>query len=1274
MKNISFFVSSTFNDMQSERDLIREKIAPELSVIAAKYGYNIDFIDLRWGINTKDMSETEANRKILQTCFDEIQKSRPFFVALLGERYGWIPDSEDVMSAYQSNAIDMSEEDLDKSITELEIECALRSFPFMDRSLFYFRSPIDYGKDDAAKNAYVSQGKEKKKLELLKKRITEKYPTQTFSYTGAWDSQAQRVCKLENLEQSLIENIKIAIENELSKELAPQNAVEESVNVTDSLVDASNVGFAGRVDELSSISDFLRAQNERLLVLSGDSGCGKSSLMCKVTEQSNSDGLCVLPFFTGCHEHALTAEDMVRSTIWRAEKLLNLPQNTDEEVDSKQLLKRYYELINLLSLERNVVLLVDAINQFAATPMEESLAWLNLFALAPSVKIILSTTPNYAKIKQLRAMGAKIVDIDYFDDRDVAEVTQKFFRYNHRQVNDTLVNAVVSKGQGVCRVPVYLMTLLMELNSIGREDFAAIRRREKEKNESAIDAILNYLTDMVINAPLRQDELLAEFLTRAKSKVCDICDLFVCAIALSRRGLSERHVERICHEMGANFEAADFAYFRKLFSVHLVQRENGAWDFNHLLVKQSFVNSFSQEQRSEIVNATVSTLADEDNENPFKKSEYAYYLALADRLNEYVTYFAQMQQDATVQKALHTELITHEKHIEVVDKLLLPVCAETPVVRAFVVEKLSNGELPFALGERLVEKVLNSIYSEEHYSTDNNSLKEIYGAYVALGSAASTAGYYSLAKDYLLMAVSLATKIDADVTALYGKIADCCHKQGHTISARHYQAKCKRALFAIENRTVTDSEQLLNILAEELQRKTEAIANSKKTTLAIIREMQQVLHNDTLPLQTQVKWSVKLLKLSANAGVSHTEVETNLQICQHYADSAEDCLQKADTLYAIALILSKDKREAANATADEAYKCIKRVLNVSVDSNALRLLADIAELKTYFARQEGSDCTQFERERLDSLAQLNSIAPSYDTLRQYINETSGRDQVRRDAVKLYRNMSRGQKTTEQKSADKIILAIVIGVFLIYFVAMPLMFSMFSGYINMLMSNNKKNPFEMFVDVYLDFLFESIFNVLVCFFAYGLLQLLKPKTDYAVRKRWAIRCGALLPSAVIWVVIFYCLSKYFSTRVLNFIVVDASVLTEMALTSCGLLLVMMVLNEVILLLSRDRRIFPASNNYRRFVVEYPFRVTEFVIELVFVALVGALYGLTASQFISSGKVGWTSTKFMLALPITYFIVAISVVTLLVITRFVRLTILRSALKNNKRKQQTKEQEL
>ena len=1269
MKNISFFVSSTFNDMQSERDLIREKIAPELSLLAAKYGYSIDFIDLRWGINTKDMSETEANRKILQTCFDEIQKSRPFFVALLGERYGWIPDSEDVISAYQSSAVDVSDEDLDKSITELEIECALRSFPFMDRSLFYFREPIDYGKDEAAKSAFVSTGKERKKLELLKKRIASKYPTQTFNYHGSWDEESQRVSNLDNLERSLIEHITRQIENELAAEVAPKNAVEESVNVTDSLIDSSNVSFAGRVDELKRISEFLHADGNRLLVLSGNSGCGKSSLMAKAAEQASQNEFCVLPFFTGCHERALTAEDMVRATIWRIGNLLGMPEDAQDTDDSKQLLKRFYELLNLLSLNRKVVLLVDAINQFAATPLEENLSYLNLFALNPSVKIILSTTPDYARLKQIRAMGATVMDVDYFSDADVAEVTQRFFQYNHRQVNDALVSSVVNKGQGVCRVPVYLMTLLNELNCIGREDFAAIRKRERERGETAIDAILNYLTEMVVDAPEKQDELLSEFLANAKQKVGDVCDLFVSAIALSRRGLSERLVERICKKLGASFETADFSYFRKLFSVHLVQRENGAWDFNHLLVKNSFLNSFSTPYREKIVNATISALCDEDDDSPFKKSEYAYYLALANRLDEFVPYFVQLQNDEKVQKSLLIELQDCENRLEIAEKMLFPTTDSTAVIRTFIVQKLADGQLPFALGERLIERVLNSIYSENGYFSHPRSLKEIFFAYCALGNAAASAGYFSLAKDYLLMAVDLSKKVNEDSTTLYEKIAESCHSQGQTLSARRYQSKSKRALLSLTNPTVEQVNQLLSILAEECKRKIDSLVPSKKSIRNVIAQMQNLIGSDTLPLEDKVRWATALLKFAASAAITHAEVENEVQICKDYAASADDGILKADALFAVALTLSKQNLPLAKATAEDAHQCVKRALNATVDGSALKLLSEIAELRVYFARVGGQDCRELEQERMDSLAQLNSIAPSYDTLRQYVVETKGNSQVRKDAVKLYHTMSRGQKSTEQKSADKIIAAVFIGVFVVYLVAMPLLFSLFRGFTNLFITSRKKGAFEIIVNNYLDFVFESFLNMLICFFAYGLMQLLKPKTDYVSRKRWAIRCGAMTVGSAVWILAYRGLEAYFSTRVLYFVNISKKMFAEIGATASGLLLIMMLLNGVVLLLSRERRINPAQKDYRRFVDKYPARAVDFAVEMALLAAIGITYWVSSDYLVSVEYMSWTAASVYSCLPILYFIIAFAAVAMFTVARFARL----SALYFRRRKQ-TKEQKL
>jgi hypothetical protein len=44
-------------------------------------------LDLRWGVT----EEEAENGKVLEIILEEIERSRPFFIALLGERYGSLP-------------------------------------------------------------------------------------------------------------------------------------------------------------------------------------------------------------------------------------------------------------------------------------------------------------------------------------------------------------------------------------------------------------------------------------------------------------------------------------------------------------------------------------------------------------------------------------------------------------------------------------------------------------------------------------------------------------------------------------------------------------------------------------------------------------------------------------------------------------------------------------------------------------------------------------------------------------------------------------------------------------------------------------------------------------------------------------------------------------------------------------------------------------------------------------------------------------------------------
>ena len=91
-RTIRVFISSTFSDMNDERTELMKKTFPRLRVMAAKRDVTLTEVDLRWGI-TKEESESG---KVVDICLREIQNSIPFFIGIIGNRYGWIPSSGDI--------------------------------------------------------------------------------------------------------------------------------------------------------------------------------------------------------------------------------------------------------------------------------------------------------------------------------------------------------------------------------------------------------------------------------------------------------------------------------------------------------------------------------------------------------------------------------------------------------------------------------------------------------------------------------------------------------------------------------------------------------------------------------------------------------------------------------------------------------------------------------------------------------------------------------------------------------------------------------------------------------------------------------------------------------------------------------------------------------------------------------------------------------------------------------------------------------------------------
>jgi len=86
------FVSSTFDDLVEERNVLQDRVFPKLERFCLEKGTRFQAVDLRWGVR----EEAGLDQKTMEICLAEIarcQKTRikPNFIVLLGSRYGWRP-------------------------------------------------------------------------------------------------------------------------------------------------------------------------------------------------------------------------------------------------------------------------------------------------------------------------------------------------------------------------------------------------------------------------------------------------------------------------------------------------------------------------------------------------------------------------------------------------------------------------------------------------------------------------------------------------------------------------------------------------------------------------------------------------------------------------------------------------------------------------------------------------------------------------------------------------------------------------------------------------------------------------------------------------------------------------------------------------------------------------------------------------------------------------------------------------------------------------------
>ena len=573
-------------------------------------------IDLRWSIT----EEQAHNDQVLDLCLNQIDECRPFFLGLLGERYGWVPqslpggDSKHGWTQHHSG----------RSVTELEIRWGVLLKPEMrDHGIFFFRNPAFMADVPEAKKAEMSaEGPESAaKQQRLKEEIrqaqlpiplVENYHCRFAGLRINWglarfdlnaadqqlleavagdglvdtveydqlDGRLRQIVEkygtvylseLDEFGGQVQERLWKAIHTELELGEAPAEETEvdplaEEQGYHERFMESRVRVYVGRQQLQNELASFASADGETPCLVTGPSGSGKSAALARfvLTYSAAHPEMLVIPHFVG----ASPASTSLRTMLHRFCSLLKRECGFDDEVppDTNSLITLFRQFLEKIPDDRRVLLVIDALNQLDVAENAQQLHWLP-WKLQKHVKLTTSCIADPGKEEpvlrafQHRQHHAISVEPLTHDERfqivhEVPSLSAKSL--DPRQVQELLENPATMN-------PLFLLVALEELRGFG--SYEQLHRR--------------------IELLPREGETVTEIFRQVIKRLEDEFDreavyAVLTLLASARRGLSDRELLDIVEgkEVDIDRSTSDlFPIVRQLRPY--LQHRGMLWDFFH---------------------------------------------------------------------------------------------------------------------------------------------------------------------------------------------------------------------------------------------------------------------------------------------------------------------------------------------------------------------------------------------------------------------------------------------------------------------------------------------------------------------------------------------------------------------------------------------------------------------------------------------------------------------------------------------------------------------
>ena len=357
------------------------------------------------------------------------------------------------------------------SVTETEVHNGVFNNPkFESQAIFIQRDlkevtssfHLDRKIVDMNGDGTIDEYAQQKLSELRKQKVKDAAPENIILEVGyqsarqkAVANEIKNVC--DHLCKQLVERILQYYEENLHIEV--DTTFQEAMQHRELAIDKSSL-FIGRENEMKRISDYLKSDNNKPLVVHGRSGCGKTALMAvcakaSITKVPNS---VVVLRFLGTTGQSGSARSLLLSICTQISKVYGKEDLLARVPTSyKELIKYFRTCMGFSSEDRPLLIYLDSLDQLSNEDFAHNLAWLSLNEDLPAhTKLIVSSLPTgILDILQRSVPEENIVEVKQLDMNEGPKILNKMLGIENRKITEDQRNIIMKAFAG-CPLPLFL--------------------------------------------------------------------------------------------------------------------------------------------------------------------------------------------------------------------------------------------------------------------------------------------------------------------------------------------------------------------------------------------------------------------------------------------------------------------------------------------------------------------------------------------------------------------------------------------------------------------------------------------------------------------------------------------------------------------------------------------------------------------------------------------------------------------------------------------------